>query len=99
TRWPRDWSSDVCSSDLARVTVTADAEDVGACEMRLPGAARGRDAGPALDLRESDIGRGVGTGGDHSGPERRHGGNCHRSRRGARSEERRVGKGGGGGGG
>src|SRR5207253_5019925 len=29
TRWPRDWSSDVCSSDLADTTVVLEAPEMG----------------------------------------------------------------------
>src|SRR5690625_6853541 len=74
TRWPRDWSSDVCSSDLAEPALL---ERIGAAGRGLRSVTlagihvRGEHRrGGVLDLR----------GGDVSG---------------ARSEERRVGKGGG----
>src|SRR5207253_2094249 len=35
TRWPRDWSSDVCSSDLMNAEAMRDAEDLAGVESRL----------------------------------------------------------------
>src|SRR5690625_6898854 len=34
TRWPRDWSSDVCSSDLSRCSVVIDSSS-GGVQLRL----------------------------------------------------------------
>src|SRR5690625_7906308 len=50
TRWPRDWSSDVCSSDLAEEVVRAvidelDGVDVRALVPNLRGAERAFGAG------------------------------------------------------
>src|SRR5439155_16260493 len=82
TRWPRDWSSDVCSSDLHLV-----AETVGHPESRREILFAGipvllRQAADPGKLQPSADGRPIGQGGRSSEVEIRN----------LRSEERRVGK-------
>src|SRR5437870_7848166 len=82
TRWPRDWSSDVCSSDLPR---SAGPEGAAARRGRAPGPAPGRSAprpSPTLLAQPAgDVGREVADGHVRARPRDR-----------GRSEERRVGK-------
>src|SRR5690625_5893000 len=61
TRWPRDWSSDVCSSDLATVFVETITNDpifvaimpAGAAHIVIP-AALPRDAKAAVFIRSEE---------------------------------------------
>src|SRR5690625_7690825 len=84
TRWPRDWSSDVCSSDLVPLN------DIASEQGKIGGAAQRRFAGGVLlhhvtmsydiDAVKMEIGRascrereqvsGVGVGVDENGRER-----------------------------
>src|SRR5690625_5848625 len=36
TRWPRDWSSDVCSSDLGDTTINLDAREANEISAEVP---------------------------------------------------------------
>src|SRR5439155_16140398 len=77
TRWPRDWSSDVCSSDLLRHPQPTNA--VERREHYLPGRVT------RFALRWRLLGVGLGLRGRRPGP-------LAWTRRLRRSEERRVGK-------
>src|SRR5207253_7405261 len=91
TRWPRDWSSDVCSSDLdvrvpaddeRRVFFFREREDVGANTGTVHRDVREKDLQQRIDLDRHDVGLAeivdiAADGGD----------GCE-----LRSEERRVGK-------
>src|SRR5439155_7131025 len=61
TRWPRDWSSDVCSSDLAVIALVLE-DDLGQGDRRQVFAGGGVDhrdllagANHLLDLLERDV--------------------------------------------
>src|SRR5207253_3474578 len=70
TRWPRDWSSDVCSSDLAQTQITAGLSLFKPHPLRYPGASHltslvridrgksriyiGNAAVPSLDIVRSE---------------------------------------------
>src|SRR5207253_8155923 len=94
TRWPRDWSSDVCSSDLVKFRLGIDYETLSKDHPRLVYASISGfgQSGPLATRPGFDqIAQGMGglmsvTGLPGDGPVR------------VRSEERRVGKGGRGGG-
>src|SRR5439155_5024207 len=78
TRWPRDWSSDVCSSDLAgparRPSRCTCARDLARAQVHLDGRRAGPAVGGAVGLEAARPAR-LGAGLPRS-----------------RSEERRVGK-------
>src|SRR5439155_10202132 len=77
TRWPRDWSSDVCSSDLNSVDVDRVLERQFA-DVSLSQRSLQRDLGHLLLL--------------NSFSPRSHGGHGEAENKQYRSEERRVGK-------
>src|SRR5690625_5533766 len=51
TRWPRDWSSDVCSSDLGPVRARGGDADPARCTARLRSVPVRRGGGGAAVLR------------------------------------------------
>src|SRR5207253_7376450 len=82
TRWPRDWSSDVCSSDLVRPGAFAGCEPERHLARRLQSGAAGeqvQQAARALFSRAIETRAGLGGIESFAGDR-------------ARSEERRVGK-------
>src|SRR5207302_2617628 len=98
-RFSRDWSSDVCSSDLGDVPVPGDYDGTGHLELAVyrPTTAQwfilGPRGGRAVSFGAPNLDMPVP--GDYDGDGKT---DMAVYRPGARSEERRVGEGGGGGG-
>src|SRR5207253_7296090 len=88
TRWPRDWSSDVCSSDLVRVD-DVDVETRAMCHLPAYAAGcRPLIRKPVVVGDERQLSKPTPRGGEVFG-------NAPAVEHAARSEERRVGKQGG----
>src|SRR5207253_5722175 len=85
TRWPRDWSSDVCSSDLAELRQPGVlAQEIRAIEIAAAIEENFAFAAKAVDQVTAEL-----VGGENAGLGREL---FHLSGGGDRSEERRVGK-------
>src|SRR5690606_39662208 len=87
TRFSRDWSSDVCSSDLIRIALMAIAGILSACDGPDPGVDGGHFDGQVRDAEMPDASCPLGQLGCECDE-----GACESGACVMRSEERRVGK-------